>query len=64
MATGLQLDTPIATKLGIILHVEARLLPTANTTDRDKIIEIIVKWLYESFDSLSVGQELISFGKL
>ncbi|KAI5795111.1 pachytene checkpoint component Pch2 [Geopyxis carbonaria] len=61
MATGLPIDTPTGTKTSIILHVEARLLPTVIVADRAELTETIAEWLHESFDSLSVDQEITSF---
>jgi hypothetical protein len=47
----------------VILHIEARLLPTAASEDRDSIAVIVNDWLHGNFTSLTPDQEIYSFGR-
>ncbi|KAF8252805.1 AAA-domain-containing protein [Wilcoxina mikolae CBS 423.85] len=46
----------------ILLHVEARLLPAAPCDDQDALAISIRRWLHDNFETLSIEDELTSFG--
>ncbi|KAF8534032.1 pachytene checkpoint component Pch2 [Trichophaea hybrida] len=46
----------------ILLHVEARLLPPAPCDDQDALVISIRRWLHDNFETLSIEDELTSFG--